>query len=196
MSARLNTSFCQRLGDAAWMKMPKVNRELFSLTYGAMVSQIIRDYEEVDKINIQLEKMGFNIGIRLVDELLAKSGLPPGPPCTFRETADVITKVAFKMFLNMNAEVIPGGWEADDSAFVFSFGENPLADFVELPAHLHDLKYCNMLCGVIRGALEMVAVRVDVTFVKDMLCGDDRNEIRVEHRGAVKSEFNEDYGET
>jgi hypothetical protein len=174
--------------------MPKANAELFSLTYGAMVSQIIKDYEEVDKINAQLEKMGYNIGIRLVDELLAKSGLPAGPPCTFREVAEVITKIAFRMFLNISAEV--SNWEANDVAFVLAFGENPLTDFVELPTHLHDLKYCNILCGVIRGALEMVMVQVDVSLVADMLRGADRNEIRVENRGAVKLDFNEDYRES
>ena len=191
--SKLTSAACQRLGETAWNKMPKVNAELFSLTYGSMVAQIVKDYEEVDKINIQLEKMGYNIGIRLVDELLAKSGIGSGPPCSFRETAEVICKIAFKMFLNISADVT--NWEADDAAFTFSFGENPLSDFVELPAHLQELKYCNVLCGVIRGALEMVQVQVDVTFVKDILCGDARNEIRVEHRGAVKIAFNEDYEE-
>lgn len=36
--------------------------------------------------------------------------------------------------------------------------DNPLADFVELPPQLGALKYSNLLCGVIRGALEMVSV--------------------------------------
>lgn len=39
--------------------------------------------------------------------------------------------------------------------------DNPLADFVELPEEYRDLKYCNLLCGVIRGALEMVGWRRD-----------------------------------
>ena len=34
--------------------------------------------------------------------------------------------------------------------------DNPLVDFVELPDNCSALKYCNVLCGVIRGALEMV----------------------------------------
>lgn len=34
--------------------------------------------------------------------------------------------------------------------------DNPLTDFVELPEQLQSLKYCNLLCGVVRGALEMV----------------------------------------
>ena len=34
--------------------------------------------------------------------------------------------------------------------------ENPLAEFVELPPQYQGLNYSNLLCGVIRGALEMV----------------------------------------
>ena len=37
--------------------------------------------------------------------------------------------------------------------------DNPLTDFVELPEGLAGLKYCNVLAGVIRGALEMVRGR-------------------------------------
>lgn len=35
--------------------------------------------------------------------------------------------------------------------------DNPLADFVELPPAYGELRYSNLLCGVIRGALEMVS---------------------------------------
>lgn len=34
--------------------------------------------------------------------------------------------------------------------------DNPLADFVELPEEYGDLHYCNLLPGVLRGALEQV----------------------------------------
>lgn len=34
--------------------------------------------------------------------------------------------------------------------------DNPLADFVELPDEYRELEYCNLLCGVVRGALDMV----------------------------------------
>ena len=34
--------------------------------------------------------------------------------------------------------------------------DNPLTDFVELPEVYSGLMYCNVLCGIIRGALEMV----------------------------------------
>ena len=41
------------------------------------------------------------------------------------------------------------------------FEENPLADFVELPDDgraQNELWYSNILCGVLRGAMEMVSV--------------------------------------
>lgn len=34
--------------------------------------------------------------------------------------------------------------------------DNLLTDFVELPEACEKLSYCQLLCGVIRGALEMV----------------------------------------
>ena len=43
---------------------------IFSLTYGALVAQILKDYESVDDVNKQLEKMGHNIGVRLVEDFL------------------------------------------------------------------------------------------------------------------------------
>ena len=47
----------RRVGEAAFSKIEKINSELFSLTYGAIVTQLLKDYEEVDATNVQLEKM-------------------------------------------------------------------------------------------------------------------------------------------
>ena len=47
----------RRLGDATFSKLDKVSAELFSLTYGAVVTQLIKDYEDVQATNAQLEKM-------------------------------------------------------------------------------------------------------------------------------------------
>lgn len=96
------------------------NAELFTLTYGAIVRQLLTDLEEVDEVNKQLDQMylcicfffvfilyfcvivcvlickcviyrGYNIGIRLIDEFLAKSNIST---CVdFKETAEVIAKV-------------------------------------------------------------------------------------------------------
>ena len=44
----------RRVGEAAFSKVEKINSELFSLTYGAIVTQLLKDYEEVDATNTQL----------------------------------------------------------------------------------------------------------------------------------------------
>ena len=153
--------------------------------------QLIKDHEEVDAVNSQLEKMGFNIGIRIIDEFLAKSGVTS---CSnFKETAEVIAKVAFRMFLGISVEV--SSWDADGSACSLLIHDNPFTDFVELPPQYTGLHYCNILCGIIKGALEMVQLNVECRFVRDMLRGDEVTELRVELRGVIGSEMGDEYKE-
>lgn len=72
--------------------MDKVNAELVTLTYGTVVAQLCRDYEnEYVEVNKQLDRMGYNIGLRLIEDFLAKSNT--GLCGTFRETAEMISKV-------------------------------------------------------------------------------------------------------
>merc|ERR1711924_403992 len=101
------------------------------------------------------------IGLRLIDEFLAKSGVSACQD--FRDTCDVVAKVGLKMFLGVSADVIHWNREATACSFVLS--ENPLADYVELPVHLTNrLWYSNLLCGVIRGCLEQLQLRVECSF--------------------------------
>jgi hypothetical protein len=64
------------------------------------------------------------------------------------------------MFLNITPQVT--NWTSDNKQFSLIFDENPLADFVELPDDgraQEELWYSNILCGIIRGALEQVRAR-------------------------------------
>jgi len=112
--------------------------------------------------------MGYNIGVRLIEDFLAKSNT--GHCANFRETAEVISKVGFKVFMNVTPTVT--GWSQDSKSFGLVFEENPLADFVELPDDgraQEELWYSNILCGVVRGALEMVRLlecAVGLSFVR------------------------------
>ena len=125
------------------------NAELFTLTYGAIVTQMLEDFEDIHEVNQQLDRMytllvltfsthtlsqtgahpilsetpslffpsphrrGYRIGVRLIDEFLARSAV--GRCQDLRETADVISKVAFKMFLGVSARV--DNWAAEDKEF-------------------------------------------------------------------------------
>ena len=178
----------KRSGELAYSKLEKVNSEFFSLTYGAVVTQVLRDYEDTSAASMQLEKMGYNIGMRLVDEMLAKAGV--GACQSFSETAEVIAKVGFKMFLGIGVEVVG----ASASEFTLQLAENPLAEFVELPEEYAKLEYSGMLCGVIRGALEMLQMRVACTLTKDVLWGDETTEIKVVLKEILDEEYHDGEG--
>jgi hypothetical protein len=74
-------------------RVDKVSAELVVLTYGTIVAQLCKDYDgDYVEVNKQLDKMGYNIGLRLIEDYLAKSGTMKR--CSnFRETAEMIAKV-------------------------------------------------------------------------------------------------------
>ena len=158
----------------------------------------------------QLDR-GYNIGIRLIDEFLAKSKTAH---CgDFKDTAEKVAKVQSRIAAHIRRSadsllhLLQGidpvrTWPAGGlqnvpehqrvshqlerrrdrmqsgehvvglllSSVCFTsaaleltsrlhwqvLDDNPLVDFVELPEGCQNLCYCQMLCGVIRGALEMV----------------------------------------
>ena len=146
------------------------------MTYGAIVRQVLHDYEDcVEDVNKKLDSMGFEIGCRLIEDFLAKTSTTR---CgDFKETAEIVGKVGLRLFLGIGARV--GEWNADNTECVITLDTNPLADFVELPEKYRDLSYCQMLCGVVRGALEMVSLRVSCEWARDALRGEDGYALRL-----------------
>ena len=139
----------QKQGEVSYQRQEKINSELLSLTYGSLVAKLLKEHS-IEEVNQQLEKTGYNIGIRLIDEYLAKTSMFTCDNLT--QIADAVAKTAFKMFLNVSCEVI----DITSDSFSLQFLENPLNDFVELPEEYNELCYSNLLCGVIRGAFEML----------------------------------------
>lgn len=65
------------------------------MTYGALVVQLIQDYEDYAEVNTQLERMGYNIGCRIIEDFLARSAL--GRCSDFREVGEVVAKVRLQL---------------------------------------------------------------------------------------------------
>ncbi|KAB0352386.1 hypothetical protein FD754_017243 [Muntiacus muntjak] len=90
----------------------------------------------------------------------------------------IAARVAFKMYLGITPSVTCNN--ASRNEFSLILDKNPLVEFVEeLPTGRSSLCYCNLLCGIIRGALEMVHLAADVTFLQDRLKGDSVTEIGI-----------------
>jgi len=187
-SSAAATAQFSRHGDAAFASMEKINAELLTMTYGAVVTQLIKDFREVKVVNTELEKMGYNIGIRIVDEFLAKSNVKQC--ASFRDTATAIAKVGFRMFLGITSDV--SRWRDDGKQFSLTFRSCPLFDFVEIPSHLAGLEYGNLLCGVIRGALYQVQLVVECAYLKSELKGHSESEIRVTLKEVLRENYKEE----
>lgn len=159
-----------------------VSSELVTLTYGALVASLVRDHQDTRLVNAELDRLGFNVGIKMVDEYLAKAGVQG---CnTFRDVCQSIAKGALKMFLGVSGAE-SSKWREDNKQCSIIWKGNPLNDFVELPPALaaagpSSFSYSlTFICGCVRGALSMLNMVVECTPVRDELCGAADNEIRI-----------------
>ena len=152
-----------------------VNTEVLALTYGAIVRQLLADLSDIDSVNAQLKQMGNNMGMRLIEEFLAKTGIER---CSnFQTTARAIAERALPMFLGVRGTARPAEGDETGKECVIILREIPLAEFVEIPQQYQGLKYCNLVAGVIEGALARVSLSVQCDIVKDMLCGAQEYEL-------------------
>lgn len=95
------------------------------------------------------------MGGRMIDEFLATT---QSPACKkFEHVADKVVE-GFMLFFGVQAKV--DSKTRSDQLFVVQFSDNPLTKHVFLPDKLKNLHYSNILCGIIRGALEAVNMRV------------------------------------
>lgn len=112
--------------------------------------------------------------MRLIEDFLSRTA---APRCLeMRETADRIQQ-AFRIYLNVQPAIT--NWSSSSDEFSLIFENNPFIDFVELPPEFSNLRYSAIICGCIRGALEMVQLEVQCFLVQDQLKNDNCTEIRV-----------------
>jgi trafficking protein particle complex subunit 3 len=190
--------------NTLWHKQPKANAELFALTYGALVAELVRDLEQTDKIQAELDRMGHSIGIRCIEEVLAKA--TDLHVQSFADTKNAV-KVAFRMFFGLVVEIATptavtteggvGGGEAP-AAYTIRFTDNPLTIFVELPEDRQDLEYSQIFAGMLRGMLEMLQFDCECQVLSSPLSpGNNSNvtEISVTLKQVLQEGAGEEYQE-
>ena len=64
----------------------------------------MRDYEKDEDINQQLDKMGYNIGVRLIEDFFARS--QQGRCHDLKETADVLAKVGISIKCSISISLV------------------------------------------------------------------------------------------
>lgn len=156
--------------DDLCKRSEKVNGELVIFTYGALVSQVCQDYSDPVDASSQLERIGINIGHRIVEDFLSKAmsigafGSNAGTCYPKRDLKCICEylKQAFRYYLSVTVAVALS--ESDEKNATLTLDQNPFQQHVEVPVHLKDgLAYSAVLCGIIRGALEMLQVRAELT---------------------------------
>ncbi|KCV69373.1 hypothetical protein H696_03806 [Fonticula alba] len=201
----------------------KINAEVVALTYGSLVANLAREALSsgagVAAINTRLDEMGYNIGLRLADDFASRThSLFANTPtrrtgdgansvsllrrcADFRETAEIISKVAFKMYLGESPAItdfaLSSPADGNRPAFSLEFVEPPFSSHVMLPPVLNGrstsagetgaggksredaLSYLSMIAGVIRGALFALGLEVITSTPRCTLWGDSISEIRV-----------------
>lgn len=195
MAARTNSSVANQ-GMALWQKQSKCNAEFFALTYGALVAELLRDFEDDASVTAELDRMGYSIGVRCVEEVLAKAS-NVGTQSFLTDTPEICA-LAFRMFLGIQMDTHrTSSSSSSDTTTSYSlvFNENPLATFVELPKEREGLEYSQLYAGMIRGMLEMLQFDVNATVTKTQLRGHDVNEITVELKQILQDGAGEEYHE-
>jgi trafficking protein particle complex subunit 3 len=193
-----------QVGTLLWQKQSKCNAEFFALTYGALVAELLRDIEDPVAIHLELDRMGHSIGVRCIEEVLAKMSSMPASSSlynakSFPETSDLV-QTALRMFLGISTE----SKISSETSYTISFADNPLAVFVELPSALGNakdtpkeptLEYSQLLVGMIRGMLEMLQYDVNCRFTSTVLAGGATNEILLELKQILQEGAGEEYHE-
>ena len=168
MSSKNSTNTANTL----WQRQPKCNAEFFALTYGALVSELLRDLESASAVTAELDRMGHSIGIRCIEEVLAKQPASTAAPQSFPATAELCS-TALRMLFGVTVEIQHGDSSSSSgdatgsnntTVYKLLLSENPLMQFVEVPENLKDtLQYSQLLAGLLRGLLEVLQLDVNVT---------------------------------
>ena len=173
--------------DNTLLERKQIKVELLTFMYGTLLVRLTKDIKDINELNKKIELIGYDIGKRLVDDLIddLQKGFDPSDQNKLMEK--LICQLA-QYYLG----IIGNYNQVGENEFHLKFNQNPISLYVELPEYLEGLCYSNIICGIMRGMLEITGFEVKCELIKDKMKGDDINDIKISLVKYIEERFIDD----
>ena len=173
--------------DTILMERKQNKVELLTFMYGSLLVRLTKDIKDINELNKKIELIGYEMGKRLVDDLIDDFQRVIDVSDQNKLMEKLITQLA-QFYLG----IIGTYNQVSEKEFHLIFPLNPISFYVELPESLNDLCYSNIICGMIRGMLEISGFEVQCEFFKDKMKGDDVNDLKITLVKLIEERFIDD----
>ena len=170
----------------ALLETKNIKVELLTFMYGTLLVRLTKDIKDINELNKRIELIGYDIGKRLVDDLIDDFQ---------RVDQSDQNKLMEKLICQLAQHylgIIGNYNQVGENEFHLKFNQNPISLYVELPESLEGLCYSNIICGIMRGMLEITGFEVKCEFIKDKMKGDDINDIKITLIKYIEERFIDD----
>ena len=170
----------------ALLETKNIKVELLTFMYGTLLVRLTKDIKDINELNKKIELIGYDIGKRLVDDLIDDFQ---------RVDQSDQNKLMEKLICQLAQHylgIIGNYNQVGENEFHLKFNQNPISLYVELPESLEGLCYSNIICGIMRGMLEITGFEVKCEFIKDKMKGDDINDIKITLIKYIEERFIDD----
>jgi hypothetical protein len=170
----------------ALLETKNIKVELLTFMYGTLLVRLTKDIKDINELNKKIELIGYDIGKRLVDDLIDDFQ---------RVDQSDQNKLMEKLICQLAQHylgIIGNYNQVGENEFHLKFNQNPISLYVELPESLEGLCYSNIICGIMRGMLEITGFEVKCEFIKDKMKGDDINDIKITLVKYIEERFIDD----
>ena len=150
--------------DTIFMEKKQNKVELLTFMYGSLLVRLTKDIKDINELNKKIESIGYEMGKRLVDDLIDdfQRGLDVSDQNTLMEKLIIQLAQYYLCILGSFNQV-------SEKEYLLFFPENPISFYVELPESLDGL--CYSISGMLRGMLEISKFEIQCEFVKDKMKG-------------------------
>ena len=173
--------------DSPYLERKQIKVDLLTFMYGSLLVRLTKDIKDINELNKKIELIGYDIGKRLVDDLIDD----------FQRNLDVSdqNKLMEKLICQLTQYylgIIGKYNQTSEKEFHLVFPENPISSYVELPESLEGLCYPNIICGILRGMMEISGFEIQCEFAKDKMKGDDINDLKITLVKLIEERFIDD----